>query len=130
MQASFYHVKLNVADPEFYKKLLVYLGFDLYMDYANGFGANDGGVGFWVFKTKRGHEKNLNFEDSGLNHLAFKVASKNEVDDFYKKYLLKNKIEVLHSPAEHHQYNQGKGYYAVFFCDPEGLKLEVAWVAE
>jgi len=25
------------------------------------------------------------------------------------------------------QYNQGKGYYAVFFADPDGLKLEYVW---
>ena len=26
------------------------------------------------------------------------------------------------------QYNRGQGYYAVFFADPDGLKLEFAFM--
>ena len=33
-------------------------------------------------------------------------------------------MSVLDPPAEYPQYNEGKGYYAVFFTDRDGLKLE------
>ena len=32
--------------------------------------------------------------------------------------------EVLDAPAEYPHYNGGRGYYAVFFADADGLKLE------
>ena len=31
------------------------------------------------------------------------------------------------SPADYPQYNNGRGYYAVFFSDPDGLKLECVY---
>jgi hypothetical protein len=35
--------------------------------------------------------------------------------------------KVLDAPADYPQYNNGGGYYAVFFADPDGLKLECAY---
>ena len=34
---------------------------------------------------------------------------------------------ILHPPAEYPQYNKGRGYYAVFFADPDSLKLECVY---
>jgi hypothetical protein len=34
---------------------------------------------------------------------------------------------VLHAPADYPEYNNGRGYYAVFFADPDGLKLECVY---
>lgn len=130
MKASFYHVKLNVDEPQFYKDLLLCLGFNIYLEYDNGFGADDGKVSIWVFKVEKGHEKEVNFKDTGLNHLAFRVPSKDDVDNFYKEYLQPNNVKILSEPAEHPHYNGGKGYYAVFFEDPDHIKLEVAWIAD
>jgi hypothetical protein len=33
----------------------------------------------------------------------------------------------LDPPAEYPQYNKGRGYYAVFFADADGLKLECVY---
>ena len=58
----------------------------------------------------------------GLHHLALKVRSREQVDRFHQ--LLRDEgLTVLDAPAEYPQY--GKGYYAVFFADPDGIKLEV-----
>ena len=35
--------------------------------------------------------------------------------------------KVLDAPADYPQYNNGRGYYAVFFADPDGLKLECVY---
>src|SRR5438105_2615987 len=101
MKASFYHVKINVSDPKFYKDLLKFLGFKVTVEYDSGFGASDGEVSIWVFKTKANHEKQTNFEDTGLNHLALQVESREDVDTFYKQYLLSNNISILHEPQEY-----------------------------
>ena len=58
----------------------------------------------------------------GLHHLALKVRSREQVDAFHQ-FLRDEKLDVLDAPAEYPQY--GKGYYAVFFADPDGIKLEV-----
>ena len=58
----------------------------------------------------------------GLHHLALKVRSREQVDAFHQ-FLRDEKLEVLDAPAEYPQY--GRGYYAVFLADPDGIKLEV-----
>ncbi len=58
----------------------------------------------------------------GLHHLALKVRSREQVDEFYR-FLCREGQKVLDAPAEYPQY--GKDYYAVFFSDPDGMKLEV-----
>jgi glyoxylase I family protein len=58
----------------------------------------------------------------GLHHLALKARTRAQVDKFHR-FLCSERFTVLDAPAEYPHY--GKGYYAVFFADPDGLKLEV-----
>ncbi|KAF9922825.1 hypothetical protein FBU30_007033 [Linnemannia zychae] len=69
----------------------------------------------------------------GLHHLAFYVETKEEVESAYQKILKfheDNKeltgCTILDKPAPYPQY--GEGYYAVFFTDPDNIKLELAYV--
>jgi glyoxylase I family protein len=57
----------------------------------------------------------------GLHHLAFHADSRADIDDFYQ-FLQEIGATILDPPAE---YRYTPGYYAVFFADPDGLKLEV-----
>lgn len=126
MKASFDHVKINVSDTDFYRELLTYLGFRIVKEHVSGFGATDGRIdGVWVSKAPQKYIREINFQTTGLNHLAFNVESKEEVDKFYKDYLVTRKISVLHEPKEYPQYVSG--YYAVFFEDPDHIKLEVVY---
>jgi glyoxylase I family protein len=59
----------------------------------------------------------------GLHHLAWRATSRADVDDMYH-HLLGIGAAILDPPADYPQYNRGRGYYAVFFADPDGLKLE------
>jgi glyoxylase I family protein len=58
----------------------------------------------------------------GLHHLAFRARSRADVDQFHR-FLAREKITVLDTPAEYPQY--GRDYYAVFFADPDEMKLEL-----
>jgi predicted lactoylglutathione lyase len=58
---------------------------------------------------------------SGLHHLALNADNREQVDNLYK-LLLDIGATVLDPPAEYNHY--APGYYAVFFADPDGLKLE------
>lgn len=57
----------------------------------------------------------------GLHHFAFNASSREEVNNFYK-LLLEMGATILDPPA---QYDYSPGYYAVFFADPDKLKLEL-----
>lgn len=60
----------------------------------------------------------------GLHHLAFEASSRAAVDD-RADWCLENGV-LLESPPQ--EYTYSPGYYAVFFYDPDGLKLEVVHV--
>lgn len=58
----------------------------------------------------------------GLHHLAFNADSREQVDNLYN-LILELGATVLDPPAEYNKY--APGYYAVFFADPDGIKLEL-----
>jgi glyoxylase I family protein len=60
----------------------------------------------------------------GLHHLAFEVASRAAVDE-RAEWLRSAEAELESEPQE---YSYMPGYYAVFFFDPDGLKLEILHV--
>ena len=60
----------------------------------------------------------------GLHHLAFEARSRADVDE-RAEWLLAQGAELESEPQE---YAYTPGYYAVFFYDPDGLKLEIVHV--
>jgi catechol 2,3-dioxygenase-like lactoylglutathione lyase family enzyme len=59
----------------------------------------------------------------GLHHLAFAVESREEVDGLHNRAAAAG-AEILHAPRLWPQYHPE--YYATFFLDPDGFRLEVA----
>lgn len=57
----------------------------------------------------------------GLHHLCFEVASREVVDE--RARWLEAQGAVIESPPR--EYSYSPGYYAVFFRDPDGIKLEL-----
>lgn len=62
----------------------------------------------------------------GLHHFAFAADSAEAVDRLYNLLKVMN-AEILEPPQE---YPYVPGYYAVFFRDPDGMKLEYAHVPD
>lgn len=62
--------------------------------------------------------------DVGLHHLAFRAENRADVDRFHD-YLVRADIDVLDPPTDYPDY--GDPYYAVFFADPDGIKLELVY---
>jgi catechol-2,3-dioxygenase len=121
---SFHHIDLTVTDvtrsAQFYGLVLPIL------DFRRRTGA--GGTPIW---TGAGGEIGLQPARSaaphdryaaGLHHLAFRADSRQAVDDLHA-HLVRHAIPILDAPASYPQY--APGYYAVFFADPDGLKLEL-----
>lgn len=60
----------------------------------------------------------------GLHHLAFEAQSRAVVDE--RAGWLRASGALLESEPQ--EYSYSPGYYAVFFYDPDGLKLEIVHV--
>ena len=60
----------------------------------------------------------------GLHHLAFEADSRAQVDE-RADWAVAYGLEIESEPQE---YAYIPGYYAVFFYDPDGLKLEIVYV--
>jgi glyoxylase I family protein len=60
----------------------------------------------------------------GLHHLCFEAASRSAVDE-RAAWLRENGAEIESGPEV---YAYLPGYYAVFFYDPDGMKLEIVHV--
>jgi catechol 2,3-dioxygenase-like lactoylglutathione lyase family enzyme len=132
MKASVYHVQLNVADAKvsvpFYRELLGYLEYRVTLGADDILGMSNGTTDFWIVRTT-GERVGAGFhrKDPGLNHVAFRVGRREDVDRFREEFLKARGIAVLYGgPREYPEYRPG--YYAVFFEDPDRLKLEVAYV--
>jgi glyoxylase I family protein len=57
----------------------------------------------------------------GIHHIAFTAPSRAVVDERFQ-WLGAQGARIESSPRE---YDYGPGYYAVFFYDPDGIKLEI-----
>jgi catechol 2,3-dioxygenase-like lactoylglutathione lyase family enzyme len=57
----------------------------------------------------------------GIHHLGFDVQSREVVDE-RARWLSEQQVIIESGPAE---YEYTPGYYAVFFYDPDGIKLEL-----
>jgi catechol 2,3-dioxygenase-like lactoylglutathione lyase family enzyme len=132
MKSALYHLQINVRDPAvsipFYRTLFGYLEYTTLMEMPDMLGVSNRGTDVWVIATASDrrdvpfHRKN-----AGLNHLAFGVRARDDVDRFVREFMTPHAVAPLYdSPREYSEYRQG--YYAVFFEDPDRLKLEVAHV--
>ena len=119
------HLVLSVGDfarsKDFYAKLLGFLGFKLKHEYADMAGWSNGKTLFWIAQAdsagrKRKHRKG----DVGFHHYAFELASRKAVDDL-GAFLEQHEMPVADPPDS---YNGDDKYYAVFFTDPDGMRLE------
>jgi catechol 2,3-dioxygenase-like lactoylglutathione lyase family enzyme len=58
----------------------------------------------------------------GLNHLAFHAASRQQVDEIARK-LRGRGVTILY--ADKHPFAGGKDHYALYFEDPDRMKVEL-----
>ena len=127
-----HHVDLVVSSIErslpFYRELLGPLGW-------HGIGEVEGerGETIWYLTGRecsiglREAQSNSGPHDRyalGLHHLAFEVSSRAAVDE-RADWLRMAEAKIESEPQE---YTYMPGYYAVFFYDPDGLKLEIVHV--
>src|SRR5581483_5522816 len=118
------HLVLSVGNfarsKEFYDKLLKFLGFRLKHDYDGMAGWGNGKTLFWIAQADaQGRKRKYRKGDIGFHHYAFELKSRRDVDAL-GGFLKKIGADIADPPGEYY----GRDYYAVYFTDPDGMKLE------
>ena len=85
MEGNIHHLEIYVDDliktRNFYEELLKTLGYQLYQEWENGFSFKLNGVYIVFVKVEEEYkEYGYHRKRIGLNHLAFGVKNKSEVD--------------------------------------------------
>jgi catechol 2,3-dioxygenase-like lactoylglutathione lyase family enzyme len=118
------HLVLSVGEfarsKEFYGKLLRFLGFKLKYDYEDMAGWSNGKTLFWIAAADaQGKKRKYRKGDIGFHHYAFELSNRRDVDAL-GAFLEENGMNIVDPPGEYY----GRDYYAVYFTDPDGMKLE------
>ncbi|MCW2960273.1 MAG: hypothetical protein JWM25_1538 [Thermoleophilia bacterium] len=122
-----HHLELNVSDLErssaFWGWLLEWLGHAPHMQWERGRSWMVDGIELAFVQTAPRHlAAPFHRGQTGLNHLAFRARSREQVDQLTSA-LRERGVEVLY--AAQHPFAGGPDYYAVFFEDPDRIKVEL-----
>ena len=118
------HLVISVGDFErskaFYSKVLGALGFKLKHQYSDMAGWSNGKTLFWISQADAEGRKHPHRKGNiGFHHYAFELSKRADVDEFYQA-LKRYDVEVPDPPGDYYE----GGYYAVYFLDPDGLRME------
>jgi catechol 2,3-dioxygenase-like lactoylglutathione lyase family enzyme len=117
------HIVIRVSDyrksKAFYSDLFTFLGFEVSDEYEDAIGWTNGETRFWIGPADaKGRKHKHRIGAVGFHHYAFGLRTRKDVDDL-QAFLRKRDVTIVDAADEYYD-----DYYAVFFLDPDGLKLE------
>jgi catechol 2,3-dioxygenase-like lactoylglutathione lyase family enzyme len=121
------HLGLNVPDliaaKNYYDELMPLVGFEPFFDAADEFAYKpaDNRPGTYLFFYPAKSPDPYSPDRTGLQHLAFMVRRRSLVDRVHH-HVVSLCGNVIHAPQHFPQYPGH--YYATFWSDPFGIKLE------
>ena len=138
LRAGIHHLDLSVSNLDrsarFYDRILTRIGYrridlsvtgdSMEFDWAPTGGEDRFSIGLYPASSP-----NTAYDRRavGIHHLALRASSRADVDGLYRELLAMN-AEILDPPNEYPKYEPG--YYAVFFLDPDGIKLEYVFTPD
>ena len=133
MRRWVHHIDLTVSDLDrsgpFYDAVLGFLGYrqgrrtETWIDWDMSSPHRACSVGIHLPRSGQRHDR----YSCGLHHLAWVAESREDVDQLHIR-LVEISATILDPPAHYPQYRDG--YYALFFADPDGLKLEFVYTPQ
>ncbi len=137
------HIDLCVNDParsiSFYDALLTALGYERWREPGPDWQEPNPRRAAWGIRLAENYYFGVDLRPTqsqdvdqrhdrygpGPHHLAFHVTARSEVDRIFS-VLQKRSVKILDPPQDYGgRRGYGEHYYAVFFEDPDGVKLEV-----
>ncbi len=118
------HLVVRVSDyarsKAFYGRLFPFLGFEVLAEYGDMIGWTNTRTRYWISQADvEGRKRPYRIGDVGFHHYAFQLRSREDVDAL-QAFLREDLGATIVDPAGEYY----EDYYAVFFLDPDGLKLE------
>ena len=125
------HIEINVSDLNastvFWKWMLEYFGYHQHQKWDKGISWKKNDTYIVLVQTEDDFQKaGYHRKRTGLNHLAFHADSIMDVKLFAQELEKKN-IKTLYN--EHQHSTAQSEYYAVYFEDPDRIKLEYVFIA-
>ena len=108
--------RLRRSRRAFYGKLFEFLGFEISDEYPSTIGWTNGQTRYWIAPAEG--RKTYRIGDLGLHHYAFELRNRKDVDAL-QAFLEAEGVKIVDPADEYYE-----DYYAVFFLDPDGIKLE------
>ena len=107
MQASVYHLQLNVRDAAtalpFYRALLGDLDYRVTYEQPGVLAMSNGSTDFWLIAAPADRRRHApHRKNPGLNHVALRVASRGDVERFHAEFLKARGIPTLYARGRPH----------------------------
>lgn len=123
-----HHIEINVSNlkksAEFWGWLLTELNYEVYQEWESGISwKQENSYLVFVQTDDRFIDSGYHRGRIGLNHLAFHGESREHVNKLLTK-LKEKEIPLLYE--ERFPFAGGPNHYAVFFEDPDRIKVEIA----
>lgn len=117
------HLVISVSDlavsRQFYSGLLTFLGFELMGEGKDMVGWSNGTTRLWISQADaQGLKHPYRKGDPGLHHYAWQLDGRNSVNEL-QQWLEQHNVPIVDPAGVYYE-----DYYAVFFLDPDGMKLE------
>ena len=117
------HISVRVSDfarsKKFYAALFDFLGFKVLDEFEDAIGWTNGKTRYWIGAADtQGRKHKYRIGDVGLHHYAFELRNRKDVDAL-QDFLVERGAKIVDPAGEYYD-----DYYAVFFLDPDGMKLE------
>ncbi|MBL7670320.1 MAG: VOC family protein [Bdellovibrionaceae bacterium] len=122
-----HHIELYCSDlkksREFWSWFLSTLGYKQFQEWHEGISFKLADTYIVFVQEEAKHLDSIyNRCRPGLNHLAFHATSRQQVDELTSQ-LRERQVRILYE--DRHPHAGGSGSYAVFFEDPERIKVEL-----
>ncbi|MCS1351905.1 VOC family protein [Mechercharimyces sp. CAU 1602] len=129
MKVSFSHLDYQVVDlakaKRFYDPLMEMLGFHLRHDEETWISYGNGDMKWCLVQVEQQYsEVSFHRKHPGLNHVAFQVENREEVEEI-ANFLMERGVNLLYDSPGH--FHDEFDYYALYFEDPFRLKIEVVF---
>lgn len=127
MNGIIHHIEINVSNlnrsQNFWEWFLFELGYKKFQAWDVGFSFKLKDTYLVFVQTEISYIKNkYHRKNTGLNHIAFHVKDKDFVNKLKEK-LEKRGVKTLYN--EIFPFAGGKNHYALFFEDPDRIKVEI-----
>ncbi|MFJ5714367.1 VOC family protein [Neobacillus sp. NPDC093127] len=122
-----HHLEIYVSNLtktiEFWEWFLTELGYERYQKWDSGISWKDRDT-YIVFVQAEERFMDVPYHRCrvGLNHLAFHAKSREQVDEITEKLKMEG-VGILYQ--DKHPYAGGDSHYAVYFEDPDRIKVEL-----